>query len=117
MSEKESGNRLKKPLDRNTAGYTADQSKELRRSLVRVIVTYVAAIYLFILGPIVAWMIFGSNTPNVGTAENPIKILAPNVAAAKDLFLSILPIATGIVTYWFATRKSDSSPNQNADGV
>ncbi len=83
--------------------------------MVRVWVTYIAALYLFILGPVAAWMVFSANTVNVATeASGTLAVLAPNVAAGKDLFLSILPIATGIVTYWFAARGNE--PSKKSDG-
>lgn len=32
---------------------------------------------------------------------------ADNVIAAKDLLMGLLPIASGIVAYWFAARKPE----------
>ena len=106
MSDQETSVRVKKKTDRSAEGYTADERKELRRSWVRVWVTYAAAVYLFILGPFAAWMVFSSTSIDIAEGSQSISILAPNVAAGKDVFLAILPIATGIVTYWFATRRN-----------
>ena len=36
-------------------GMTVDQRRDLRKSFVRVLVTYAAAIHLFIFGPIFCW--------------------------------------------------------------
>ena len=77
-------------------GMTVDDRKELRRNLVRIWVTYGAAFYLFILGPIFCVILF-TRTPT------------SSLDAAKDLFLAILPIASGIVAYWFATRSQKSN--------
>ncbi len=116
MSNQEESVRVRKWFDfRSKNGYTAEERKDLRRSLVRVWVTYVAALYLFILGPVAAWMVLGAKTVNVAAGDNgTLAVLAPNVAAGKDLFLSILPIATGIVTYWFAARGNE--PTKKSDG-
>ena len=92
---------------RSKEGYTAAERKGLRRSWVRVVVTYAAALYLFILGPLAAWLVFSAATVDVGANGNVMAVLAPNIAAGKDLFLAILPIATGIVTYWFAARGNE----------
>ena len=62
-----------------------------RRSLVRQVVTYSAALFVFVGGGI---MII---TLAVYSGEDGID-------AAKDLFTAILPIATGVITYWFAGR-------------
>ena len=104
MSEQGTAARAKKWFDRSKEGYTAEERKDLRRSRVRVLVTYAAALYLFVLGPIAAWLVFSAGTVHVDANGDTMQILAPNIAAGKDLFLSILPIATGIVTYWFAAR-------------
>ena len=80
--------------------YTVDEKKELRRNHVRVLVTYAAAVYLFLFGPAVVICLFKAPAENGG-----------NVAAAKDMFMSLLPIASSIVAYWFAARRpSDNKP-------
>ncbi len=118
MSDEQSkADRVKKRFDLSKNGYTSEERRNLRRSRVRVLVTYAAAFYLFVLGPIAAWMIFDSAVANAATGTEgaqSIAILQPNVAAGKDLFLSILPIATGIVTYWFAARSQPSNTSGNS---
>lgn len=62
---------------------------ELRRSKVRVYVTYFAAGFIFIGGGgFIAVLVFLSQ-----------------IDSAKDIFMAILPLATSVVTYWFATRR------------
>ena len=62
---------------------------ELRRSKVRVYVTYTAAGFIFIGGgAFIAVLMFLKDTDS-----------------AKDIFMAILPLATSVVTYWFATRQ------------
>ena len=63
---------------------------ELRRSRVRVYVTYTAAGFIFIGGAaFIAVLVFFKGTDS-----------------AKDIFMAILPLATSVVTYWFATRQN-----------
>ena len=69
----------------------ADAKREDLRSAVRVWVTIVAAGFLFVGGAGVVGYLIGTGRPGEG----------------KDAFLAILPIAAAIVTYWFASRKSD----------
>lgn len=74
------------------------QEREGRRSAVRVRITYMAAGFLFFVGAgLVAFV----------TAAN-------GVAEGKDLFLAILPIAAAVVTYWFATRRTDGGMDADA---
>ena len=95
MSDETQPQHVKKWWDMSNNGYTADERKELRRNRVRVLVTYAAAVYLFVFGPAMVWVLFMS--PDVAK---------DNVIAAKDMFMGLLPIASGIVAYWFATRKT-----------
>lgn len=55
-----------------------------RKSLVRVVVTYGAAAYIFL--------------------GAPLLILVNCEADAEGTYQSVLPVAIGIVTYWFAER-------------
>jgi len=73
---------------------THEEMIESRRSWVRVYVTYGAAAFIFLGGLIVL---------AIGWSE---KITDPKLTTIKDFYHSILPIATTIVTYWFATRKT-----------
>ena len=67
-----------------------EDKREARRSAVRVIVTYIAAGFLFI----------------VGAGVIGFFLAAGQVDEAKDMFFAILPVAAAIVTYWFATRRT-----------
>ena len=68
-----------------------DHEAERRRSRVRIVITYLASAYLFIVGTGVAayYMYIGNDT-------------------GKDIFLSIVPVSTGIIGYWFATRTNSA---------
>ncbi len=79
-----------------TEGITAKEKRENRKSWVRVIVTYVAAAFIFVGGGSLI-VIFG---------------LKCKEDEAMNVFNIILPIAAGIVTYWFATR-SNQKANKN----
>ncbi len=76
-----------------------DADKDLARSKskVRVRVTYIAAGYVFI-GAII--LVIGA-------------LVCKDFATAKDIFLSVLPIATGVITYWFADRSRGKKPNSD----
>ena len=73
---------------------TAKERIEERRSLVRVWVTYAAATYAFAGSGILIVAALSFKTLDVAMLN-----------AAKDLFMTVLPVATGIITYWFASRK------------
>ena len=65
---------------------------EERKSRVRVWVTKAAAI----------WVFLGSA---VLVAALWIEDLDANkLQAAKDIYMTVLPVATGVITYWFASR-------------
>ena len=77
----------------------------------RVRVTYAAAAY-----------VFGGSTLLIAglwiDALDPAKL-----TIAKDVFMMVLPVATGIITYWFASRKppeaaeKDDAQTPNAPGA
>ena len=75
----------------------AKEKRENRKSWVRVIVTYVAAGFIFIGGGslIVIFSLKGKEDE------------------AMNVFNIILPIAAGIVTYWFATRSNQKTNKDN----
>ena len=77
------------------------EKRENRKSLVRIVVTYAAALYVF--GGSAAWII-----------ALWIDGISPDkLAAAKDIFIMVLPVATGVITYWFASRKpGESEPKE-----
>lgn len=64
-----------------------------KRSAVRICVTYGAGAYVVLGGVmLMATALFGGEGTETMFGE------------AKDVFLATLPIATGIITYWFADR-------------
>lgn len=76
---------------------------KLRRSRVRMWVTYGAA-----------WFLFGGGALFVGyLAWNPVTEVPDgqvnNLATAKEIFFVLVPVATSIVTYWFAARRSEEA--------
>ena len=76
---------------------TVREQIEMRRSKVRIWVTYSAALYVF-LGSLVLILAFA-----IAGAEGT------GLTLAKEVFTMVLPIATGIITYWFASRKPDDA--------
>ena len=80
---------------------------EERKSRVRVWVTKAAAM----------WVFLGSA---VLVAALWIEQLDANkLQAAKDIYMTVLPVATGVITYWFASRgisSKDSEPPPQGEG-
>ena len=68
----------------------ADISIEERKSRVRVTVTKIAA----------WWVFLGS----VILVVSSIWLKDVTFQIAKDVFMTVLPVATGVITYWFASR-------------
>ena len=84
---------------------TTKERIEERRSLVRVWVTYLAAIYAFAGSGIL--IVAALSFKNLDAAM---------LNAAKDLFMTVLPVATGIITYWFASRKpAEDAPTTESE--
>ena len=89
----------------NTPGSTTPPTPSTKekmdsaRSAVRRWVTYIAAAFVFGGGTvmIIGLVIFGG--------EN-------GISAAKDLFTAILPIGTGVITFWFAGRSHEKAREQ-----
>ncbi len=74
-----------------TESTTHKEERENRRSAVRMVVTYVAAGFLFVVGAaMIGYFVSVEET----------------IDDAKDIFLAILPIASAVITYWFASRQS-----------
>ena len=70
-----------------------EAKRKNNRSAVRICVTYGAGAYVILGGVmLMATALFGGETGEEMFGE------------AKDVFLATLPIATGILTYWFADR-------------
>ncbi len=80
---------------------------DVMRSFVRICVTYIAAGFAFGGGGLLIYWIL--------TTE---EFDETKFNAAKDLFMLILPVATGVITYWFASRdkKKDPSPEEAGKG-
>ena len=76
---------------------TDTEKRENRKSLVRIAVTYVATAYVF-LGS--AALIAALWIDTLDSAK---------LTVAKDVYMMVLPVATGIITYWFASRKPQES--------
>ena len=89
-----------------------------KKSGVRIFITIWAAIYVFLGSSLLIIAIFLGTLPDT------------KLQIAKDLFLTVLPVATGVITYWFAsrppsTRKKDenngdndhANGNKNADEI
>ena len=77
-----------------------DEAIATRKSLVRVCVTYVAAFFLFIVGPL---LILGL-------------ILSGDQENALDVFNTLLPVAAAIISFWFAGRgKGHQKQNDDKD--
>ena len=70
------------------------EARKTYRSAVRILVTFGAAIYLFVIGPCLIWKIYNGVGGDTAT----------NVSDAKDLFMTILPVASAVVSFWFAGR-------------
>ena len=65
------------------------EERENRRSAVRMVVTYVATGFLFVVGAAISGYFLATGKEDDG----------------KDIFLAILPIAAAVITYWFASRQ------------
>ena len=63
----------------------------------RIFVTHTASLFVFGGGAFMILALFIVNQHNM----------------AKDLFFTILPIGTAIVTYWFAGRSAEKSQQEN----
>ena len=84
---------LRDSLCGNTKTMTIEERRADRKSRVRVGVTYWAAFY-----------IFGGSAVLIGLALAEV-LDEGNFDNVREIFTMVLPIATGIVTYWFATRQ------------
>ena len=70
-----------------------ESKQESNRSRVRIWVTYIAAVYVFAGSSILICSLWIDQVDD------------KKLSIAKDIFFTVLPIATGIITYWFASRK------------
>ncbi len=84
---------------------SVEERRDDRRSRVRVAVTYWAAAYIFGGSAIlIVLALFGSLTD-------------AKFSIIREVFTMVLPIATGVVTYWFATRQSAATRQMQSNGV
>ena len=87
-----------------------DAKQQRSKSRVRVVVTYFAAVFVF-LGGLMLILALGFGWMKAGDS---------NVIAMKEVFMTVLPIATGVITYWFADRaatKRLGEDSRNRDGT
>ena len=83
---------------------TVEERRQDRRSKVRVIVTYWAALYIFAGAvALIALALWGNLTKD-------------NFNIVREIYTMALPIATGVITYWFATRQQ-GQPGTTAPGT
>ena len=82
-----------------------EEKRRTSRTRVRVLSTYTALIWIFAVSTA---MIFGFAFWEI--PENMLDHM-------RDVFFTVLPVATGIVTYWFASRgrSRDDVPNGGED--
>lgn len=89
------------------AASVADAKRKIMRSRVRVYVTYAAGIFVFGGG------LFLMAAAGFGWLAD--KDSNPAFTNAKDIFMMVLPIATGILTYWFAERAATKGNTESDD--
>ena len=75
------------------------------KSQVRVYVTHLAAAFVFGGGALLV-LVLGAGWVKAGDA---------NVTAMKDIFMTVLPIATGVITYWFADRAASKTSEETSE--
>ncbi|MCY3827150.1 MAG: hypothetical protein OXG10_07235 [Candidatus Dadabacteria bacterium] len=66
------------------------EDQEIKKSQVRVRVTYWSAAFLFAGGYVLTGALFWKG----------------KYTEAKDMFLAILPVSAAVISFWFAGRKS-----------
>lgn len=94
---------------------------EKSKSRVRVRVTYAATAFIFAIGgllvlallfePYLALVfnyVMGHLPRPADASPSDMKVGGLNFTDAKDLFLAILPVASGIIAFWFGNRKSEA---------
>lgn len=73
------------------------------RSSVRIIVTLVSTAYVFVGAGFVIHVAVTCKYTSNGCAQfNDV----------KDSYLMVLPVATGVITYWFADRSRSKKPDE-----
>lgn len=106
---------------------SSQEKKDIRRNWVRIIVTYIATGFIFVVGAYLIVCITLGEIIFVSSGESDTLIKSQElnierINLAKDFYLSILPVATGILAYWFGSRKtskeetkSNGTNNQGGD--
>lgn len=100
-SENDSPPKNKKETSENSTGTGVankdNESGQLAKmkSLVRIVVTAMAALFLFGGGGAMIWFYLDC---------------CPDDTKAKDIFMTILPVASAIVSFWFAGRLALKNP-------
>ena len=84
-------------------GYTVEERRTLRKSWVRIVVTVMAALFLFGGG---LWSLKLLLDPALYAKDGD---MLPNARAAVDMFMHLVPIASGILAFWFASRGTESN--------
>lgn len=81
---------------------TSKEQIDQRRSRVRVWVTYSAAVFVFVGSPVLMGFL----------------IYKDKYDEALGLFNTILPVATGVISFWFAARSvtQQSQPTEQGQG-
>ena len=75
------------------------------KSQVRVYVTHLAAAFVFGGGALLI-LVLGAGWVEAKDA---------NVTAMKEIFMTVLPIATGVITYWFADRAASKAREEGSE--
>ena len=89
-------------FDRLRSRKSIEDKIQLRRSKVRVVVTYGAAAFLF-----------GGGALFIGyLVLYPAEKEAVTLTLAKEIFFVLVPVATSIVTFWFAGRRAEDTGSQ-----
>ena len=98
----------------NKTAISTDEKLKLRKSNVRVHVTLMASFYVFVGGPVVCAVYILAPFLSESTDLNLNEDLLSTV---KELYLTVLPIASGILAYWFANRATLKSPEPVSDAA
>lgn len=87
--------------------WSADEKLRFKRNLVRRLTSYMAGVYLFVgsFGLIALAFLIPDASKNA------------NFIAAKDIYMSILPVASGVIAYWFASREGEDAEKKPTDRV
>lgn len=71
---------------------TPEERLNQRRSNVRVMVTYFACMFVFLLAPVLIVVFLYQNKQDV----------------ALTIFNTVLPVAAGVISFWFAARSKNT---------